>query len=104
MSKLSGVKHYRRYIIQGSEEKLYCPTYRGRNLLKTNFPPTPYLYPTADKAQQHALRHAKRKKRQVKRFNDNEAYRDKILARYSAMIIAKNIELEKQNREKDDAE
>lgn len=96
MSKLSGIKHYTRYKDQSSGEKRYCPTYRGRALLLTNFPPTLRTYPTADEAQQHAFRHAERKKRQIKRFNDNEAYRDKILARYSAMIISKNMELEKQ--------
>ena len=95
MGKLSGVKYYRRYTDHFGG-KLYCPTYRGRNLLLTNFPPTPWLYPTADEAQQHALRHAKKKKRQIKRFNDDGDYRDKILARYSAMIISKGIELEKQ--------
>ena len=95
MSKLTGVKHYRRYADE-SGKKVYCPTYRGRNILLTNFPPTPRFYPTADEAQQHALRHAKRKKGQIKRFNADEDYRDKILARYSAMIISKNMELEKQ--------
>lgn len=96
MSKLSGVKYYNCYKDRSSGKKLYSPTYRGRDLLLTNFPPTLRTYPTADEAQQHALRHAEKKKGQIKRFNDNEEHRDKVLARYSAMVISKNIELEKQ--------
>jgi len=95
VSKLSGVKHYRRYD-DPSGRKLYCPTYRGRNVLLTQFPPTPWLYSTADEAQQHALRHAEKKKKQIKRFNDNEDYRDKVLARYSEVMAAKLMEAEKQ--------
>ena len=94
MSKLSRIKHYKRYDDQYGR-KLYCPTYRGRNLLLREFPPTPWLYPTADEAQQHALRHAEKKKKQIKRFNDDEDYRDKVLARYSAVMAAKLLEAEK---------
>jgi hypothetical protein len=95
VSKLTGVKHYRRYTDE-SGRKVYCPTYRGRNILLTQLPPTPWFYPTADEAQQHALRHAKKKKNQVKRFNDSDEYRNKVLARYSEVMTAKLMEAEKQ--------
>ncbi len=96
MTKLSGVKYYTRYIDIRSRKKVYSPTYRGRNILLIEFPPTPWSYPTADEAQQHALRHAKKKKQQIKRFNDNEDYRDKVLARYSAGLTARLMELDEQ--------
>ena len=102
MGNLSRAKHYRRYDDQHGG-KLYCPTYRGRNLLFAQVPPTPWLYPTADEAQQHALRHAEKKKGQIKRFNDNDEYRNKILARYSKVMAAKIMEAEKQDKEKDNA-
>lgn len=95
MSKLSGVKYYVRYIDR-SGKKIYCPTYRGRDILLTEFPPTRWSYPTADEAQQHALRHAEKKKQQIKRFNDNENYRDRVLARYSKVMAAKLMEVEEQ--------
>jgi len=95
VGNLSRVKHYKRYDDQHGR-KLYCPTYRGRNILLTRFPPTPWLYPTADEAQQHALRHAEKKKKQVKRFNDSDEYRNKVLARYSEVMAAKLMEAEKQ--------
>ena len=95
MSKFSGPKYYTRYNELSTGKKLYCPTYRGRAILMTMIPAKPWFYPTADEAQQHALRHAEKKKQQVRRLNDDD-YRDKILARYSRVMAAKIAETEKQ--------
>lgn len=84
---LQPIKKYRRYTDPGIGKKTYRPTYRGVELPRTANPPTPWSYDNASDAQAHAERHEVRKQRQVQRLR-KEKYRDEVLARYAALLLA----------------
>jgi hypothetical protein len=83
---LHPVKKYRRYNDQSTGEKVYRPTYRGIELIWSQFPFLLWQYKRADDAQAHAERHEVRKRLQVKRFQD-EDYRTAVLTRYAALML-----------------
>lgn len=83
--RIPPIKKYRRYDLPGTGEKVYRPVYRGRDIVLSQFPPTSLQYTTASEAQAHAERHEQRKRRQIKRFQEEE-YRGEVLTRYAALL------------------
>ncbi len=87
MSKgLRPIKKYRRYKEVSTGEKFYHPLYRGIDIVQSQFPPAFWRYDRASDAQEHAERHAARKKLQIARFQD-EDYRTAVLTRYAALVL-----------------
>ena len=89
------IKKYRRYDDPGMGKKFYRPTYRGRNIMLAQFPPLGLQFTTASEAQASAERYEQQKRRQIKRFQDEE-YRTAILTRYAALLAAA-VKVEEEN-------
>ncbi len=85
--RIQPIRKYRRYDVPGTGEKVYRPVYRGRDIVLSQFPPVSLQYTTASEAQAHAERHEERKRRQIKRLQEEE-YRGKILTRYAALLAS----------------
>ena len=89
------IKKYRKYKEQSTGRKFYRPTYRGIDIIFSQFPPILWQYDRAEEAQKHAERHEVRKRLQIARFQD-EDYRTAVLTRYAALLLIK--EAEQQER------
>ena len=85
--RIQPIKKYNRYDDPGTGKKFYRPTYRGRNIMLAQFPPLGLRFTTASEAQASAKQYEERKRRQIKRFQDEE-YRTTILTRYAALLAA----------------
>ncbi len=83
---LRPIKKYRKYTEPSTEKKFYRPLYRGLDIVQSQIPPALWQYSRASEAQEHAERHAARKKLQIARFQD-EDYRTAVLTRYAALML-----------------
>lgn len=83
---LQPIKNYRRYTEPSTGKKFYRPTYRGFDIVQSQFPPALWKYTRAQDAQEHAKRHAIRKQLQIARFQDVD-YRTAVLTRYAALAL-----------------
>lgn len=92
---LRPVKKYRKYL-DPTGKKVYRPVYRGRDIILSRFPPLILEYSTASEAQTSAERHERQKRRQMKRFQ-NEDYRTKVLTRYATLLTIAAAKAEEEN-------
>ncbi len=93
-------KKYRKYTEPSTGKKFYRPTYRGIDIVKSQFPPALWQYSRASGAQEHAERHHIRKQLQVARFQD-EDYRTAVLTRYAALVRVA-VDQEEENKESEE--